>query len=103
MSTEIPKIALIFDCDGTILDSYDAIADRIYRGFKHFDIEESKERIGELCLFHNVDYCVRFLAAKHQTEYEEVKTIFIRTASLDIDCSKADITVDCLAEIAKQF
>lgn len=73
------KINLIFDCDGTLIDSYGAISDRICRLFEKHGIICSRNTVKELCIFHNVGYCIDEIAEKHcldkealHREYEDI-------------------------------
>lgn len=66
------KINLIFDCDGTILNSYNAIVDWIYRIFEKMGATCNKEEIYQLCLYKNVDYCVKVLADKFCLNIEDI-------------------------------
>ena len=67
------RINLIFDCDGTILDSYDAIVDWICCGLEHCGVKEDKETIRYLCLHYYVDYCVETLSVKHHINPDDVR------------------------------
>lgn len=66
------KINLIFDCDGTLVDSYLAIVDSIKRLFAAHEIEYESEEIRQLALHHSVTYCVTELARRSGLEPEEM-------------------------------
>lgn len=58
------KINLIFDCDGTLIDSYEAIIDRECRLFREHDIICNPAKIRELSLLTSVSESVKLLAAQ---------------------------------------
>lgn len=55
---------LIFDCDGTLIDSYPAITDAIVRLFRRHGVVCDSEEVRQMALLHYVDYCVRELAVR---------------------------------------
>ena len=58
------KINLIFDCDGTLIDSYEAIIDRECRLFREHDIICNPAKIRELSLLTSVNESVKMLASQ---------------------------------------
>lgn len=66
------KINLIFDCDGTLIDSYGAISDRIYRQFKKHNIICNPVKIREYCLRTNANDCILFLSERCGLDGQEM-------------------------------
>lgn len=66
------KINLIFDCDGTLVDSYPAIIDSIAQLFRLYGIDCEDEEIREPALYNNVTYCITTLSAKYNLEPDMV-------------------------------
>ena len=62
--------ALIFDCDGTLIDSYDAISERVQRLFRLYNLTYEKEYIREVLLKHSTSYFVRQESEKHNLDYD---------------------------------
>ena len=61
-------VNLIFDCDGTLVDSYDAITGRVHVALSRLGVECSMERIRELSLYENVGYCMETLAEEYSLD-----------------------------------
>ena len=59
------KINLIFDCDGTLVDSYLSICDHIQKTFRKFNVETDINEIKELCIYHHVGYCIETIANRY--------------------------------------
>lgn len=64
--------ALIFDCDGTLVDSYDAIVDRICRVLTDFGFVPDSSFIREQILKSDSQTCVKCLCKQHGLKYEDV-------------------------------
>lgn len=69
---ENAKYNLIFDCDGTLVDSYPAIVDKVYTLFKNQGIECGKEEIREYSLRTTVGDCIEMLARRHGITEETI-------------------------------
>lgn len=61
-------INLIFDCDGTLLDSYGAITDRVCRVFEKHGIICDPEKVRELALYQHVGYCISEIAMQNHLD-----------------------------------
>ena len=72
------KINLIFDCDGTLIDSYAAITDNIAKAFEACGVFYDRENIRKLCIYHNVDYCLQFIASEKNVDYNKAFEEFER-------------------------
>lgn len=70
------KINLIFDCDGTIMDSYESIVDRVYKVFSHFNVYIDKIYVKELALFNNVAYAVQTICKENNLDFDTVSNYF---------------------------
>lgn len=66
------EINLIFDLDGTLVDSYDAITEWFHRVLIHFGLDFSPEYLRELFLKHNADYAIRQFSEKYNLVPEEI-------------------------------
>lgn len=66
------KINLIFDCDGTLVDSYDAITDHVLRTFAAFGVSCDPEDVRKRCLYRTVGHCREEIAAEYGLDPEEV-------------------------------
>ncbi len=69
------KYNLIFDCDGTIFDSYDSICEWIFRVFKSLGIETDINNIRHDCLSEDVNYAIEQVCLKHNLDFKTVKEI----------------------------
>ena len=67
------RINLIFDCDGTLVDSYDAITDHILRTFAAFGKSCSPEDIRTRCLYRTVGHCLEEKAAEYSLDLQSVR------------------------------
>lgn len=68
------KINLIFDCDGTLVDSYPAVIDRIQRAFRTYQIEVDPDHVRELVLSTTVLMGVKQLSEESGIDYDDVFT-----------------------------
>lgn len=68
------QINLIFDCDGTLIDSYAAITDTIVRLFAGHGIVCDPKEVRQICLLHHADYCICELALRHGLDPEATVT-----------------------------
>lgn len=70
------KINLIFDCDGTLVDSYNAITDQIVRAFASLGLACEPEDVRRLCLFHTVGYCIEEIAKRNGLDVKMVEEAY---------------------------
>lgn len=56
------KINLIFDCDGTLVDSYLSICDHLQKTFRKFNVETDLEELRQLCIYSHVGICVETIS-----------------------------------------
>jgi len=63
----------IFDCDGTIIDSYPSIADRLHQLFLKHNIDVSIAEIINTCMKHNTYYLLRTITEKHNLKFDDLK------------------------------
>lgn len=73
------RINLIFDCDGTLIDSYGAISDTVHRLFLAHGTDCSKDYIREYSLRSTVSDCVRHLSEKYGLDFETMHDEYGRT------------------------
>lgn len=66
------RINLIFDCDGTLVDSYPAIVDSIERLFRSHNICCTPDEIRELALYNSVSVCIAGLSEKNGLNPEQM-------------------------------
>ena len=66
------KINLIFDCDGTLIDSYGAIVDRVCRLFDAHNIICNPEKIREYSLTTSANECIKILCEQIGLNAEEM-------------------------------
>lgn len=66
------KINLIFDCDGTLIDSYGAIVDRICRAFAMHGVDCDPEYVREWSLRTTADECIVKLSGENGLNSEEM-------------------------------
>lgn len=69
-------VNLIFDCDGTLVDSYDAITGRVQTAIRRVGVHCSAERIRELSLYQNVGYCMQTLAEENSLDLSELLKVY---------------------------
>jgi HAD superfamily hydrolase (TIGR01509 family) len=67
--------AIIWDFDGTLMDTYPAIGRAVNLALAAFDITVPLERIIELSSI-SLDYCIRELAQAHDLSYDQLDTQF---------------------------
>jgi len=82
------KINLIFDLDGTLVDSYDSITEWFYEVMLHFGFDFNKDRLRVLCLTHNLDYGMNLLANENNINIDELYT-YSKTIKEKIEYIKA--------------
>lgn len=69
--------AIIWDFDGTLMDTYPAIARAVNLALAAFDMVVPLERIVELSSI-SLDYCIRELAQTHDLPYDQLDAQFTR-------------------------
>ena len=67
--------AIFWDFDGTICDTYPAIARAVNAALAKFDTSASLEQVIELASI-SLDSCVRILAQEHRIPYQELDAAF---------------------------
>lgn len=70
--------AVIWDFDGTICDTYPAIAQAVNTALDQFNASASLERIIGLASI-SLDRCIRALAEDYNIPYTQLNTVFLRT------------------------
>lgn len=70
--------AILWDFDGTICDTYPAIASAVNTALASFGQSASLERIIELASI-SLDGCIRTLASDYSLSYQELDAVFART------------------------
>lgn len=73
------KINLIFDCDGTLIDSYAAITDVICRAFAKLGLDCDPEYVRALCLFENVGFCMEKISEENGLDADIIKEEYRNT------------------------
>lgn len=66
------RINLIFDCDGTLIDSYGAIVDRVCRLFDSHNIICNSDKIREYSLKTSANECIKILCEQIGLNAEEM-------------------------------
>ena len=73
------KPNLIFDCDGTLIDSYGAITKKVYECFLSLGYEYDISEIRKLSLFGTVDTCLETLAKRSGVSIETATAAYKAT------------------------
>ena len=73
------KINLIFDCDGTLIDSYAAITDVICRAFAKHGLDCDPQYVRELCLYENVGFCMEKISEENGLDADIIKEEYKNT------------------------
>lgn len=66
-------IHLIFDCDGTLIDSYGAITDKICRLFERHHVTCDPDEVRRLSLEKHIGYSIRTIASRHGLDPERTR------------------------------
>ena len=69
------KIAFIWDLDGTLLDSYEAILSGIEETFAQFSIPYNKEKVRELILRYSVQDLLEQVAEERNLDAEVLNQV----------------------------
>ena len=78
---------VIWDFDGTLFDTYPAIADVFLETFRYYDIEETRAEVLQL-LHQSLSETYDFFSAKHSIERADLRSKFVETEEA-MDVSKA--------------
>ena len=67
------KASVIWDLDGTLLDSYGLIVDALYRIYKEKGVDISKQEILEDSINESVSYFIKKMEAKFNVPFDDLK------------------------------
>ena len=70
---------LIFDMDGTLIDSYDSIVDCIVKTNNHFNVENDRGFIREMIQKESTSYFFKFVSMNNKIEYEDLWNFYNNT------------------------
>lgn len=74
----MPQTAFIWDLDGTLIDSYEAIMEALAVTYETFDFDFQAEPIRRYIIKESVGKLLDILAKQHGLSSEELKTFFIQ-------------------------
>ena len=68
------QIALIWDLDGTLLDSYHVIVDGVLKVLDEYGVEVSIEDVKKEVIIHSVSYYIDKIVKEKNIPFDEIKT-----------------------------
>ena len=74
----MPQTAFIWDLDGTLIDSYEAIMEALAVTYRTFGFDFQAESIRHYIIKESVGKLLDILAKQHGLSSEELKTFFIQ-------------------------
>lgn len=66
------EINIIWDVDGTLIDSYDSIIKHIKKTINHFNIDYSSEFIRDMCQKESTTYFYEYVSKNNNISFEEI-------------------------------
>jgi len=60
----------IFDVDGTLIDSYPSIIDRLIKGLELFDLRYSYDFIYQYCIRESTNEFIKYISSKHNIDVD---------------------------------
>ena len=83
------KVAVIWDLDGTLLDSYDLIVDALYRIYKEKGVDISKQEILEDAINESVSFFIKKMEKRFNVPFDDLKDRYSNITHTEIMSIKA--------------
>ena len=79
------KISLIWDLDGTLLDSYDVIVSSLYKVCQEYNIDLSYEYIKTNAIKYSVSYIINKIVSEKNISFDSIKNRYSEISELNND------------------